>query len=64
MPIVIGFEDTQYIVDESIGSVEVFVSVSMPDGAQMLVGGISLVIQSVAGSAGKDHLIILRVFLS
>ena len=64
MPIVIGFEDTQYNVDESVGSVEVFVSVSMPDGGQMLVGGISLVIQSVAGSAGKDYLIILRVFLS
>lgn len=64
MPIVIGFEETQYIVDESVGSVEVFVSVSMPDGGQMLVGGVSLVIQSVPGSAGKDYLIISRVLLS
>jgi hypothetical protein len=55
VPIVIGFEATQY-VDESVGSLEVFVNISMPDGGQMLVGGVSLVIQSVAGSAGKDYL--------
>jgi hypothetical protein len=58
VPIVIGFEETQYVVDESVGSLEVFVSVSMPDGGQMLVGGVSLVIQSIAGSAGKDYLTI------
>lgn len=54
MPIVIGFEETEYIVDESVGTLEVFVNVSMPDSSQMLAGGISLVIQSVAGSARKD----------
>jgi hypothetical protein len=64
VPIVIGFEVTQYVVDESVGSLEVFVSVSMPDGGQMLVGGVSLVIQSVAGSAGKDYLTISWVLLS
>ena len=55
VPIVIGFEESQYNVSESVGSVEVFVSVFMPVGGQMLVGGVPLVIQSVAGSAGKDY---------
>ena len=71
MPIVIGFEETQYNVDESVGSVEVFVSVFMPVGGQMLVGDVSLVIQSVAGSASKDYTIVgnflrvqLLIFLS
>ncbi len=64
VPIVIGFEETQYIVDESVGSLEVFVSVSMPDGDQMLVGGVPLVIQSVAGSAGKDYVTISWVYTS
>ena len=33
-------------------------SVSMPAGGQMLVGGVPLVIQSIAGSAGKDYPIV------
>ena len=60
VPIVIGFEETQYNVGESVGSVEVFVSVFMPVGGQMLVGGVSLLIQSVAGTAGEKLLHTLR----
>ena len=55
MPIIIGFEEIQYNVNESVGSMEVFVSVFMPIGDQMLVGDVSLAIQTVDGSAGKDY---------
>ena len=43
VPIVIGFEETRYSVNESVGSVEVFVS-----------GGVDVLIQTIAGSASKN----------
>lgn len=54
VPIVIGFEETRYSVNESVGSVEVFVSVLMPRDGQMLVGGADVLIQTIAGSASKN----------
>ena len=32
-----------------------FVSVFMPLGGQMLVGGVNLVVQTIAGSAGENY---------
>ena len=53
---VIGFEETEYTVDESNGAVEVYVRVFNPPDNQTLPATVDLVIQTVAGSASEDTL--------
>ena len=53
--IVIGFEETRYIVDESVGSLKVNVTVFNPPLDQELVATtINLVVQTTSKSASKD----------
>lgn len=54
--IIIGFEDTKYIVDETSGTHEVYVRLfNYPDDQPFLVT-IDLVIQTIATSASKNLL--------
>ena len=51
--VIIGFEETNYTVNESVGTLEVYVSViSHPLGVE-LIAAIELGIQSVASTACK-----------
>ena len=51
--IIIGFEETTYTVSESIGTVDVFVSVINPPTGVEFFAEVNLVIQSVGGNASK-----------
>ena len=51
--IVIGFEETNYTVNESVGALEVYVSVINPPPSWELFATINLGIQSVAITASK-----------
>ena len=51
--IIIGFEETTYTVSESIGTLEVFVSVISPPAGVELFAEVNLVIQSIARNASK-----------
>ena len=53
LAIVIGFADTNYTVNETIGMLEVTVQVFSPPDDQMLPASVLLVIQTVSGSASK-----------
>ena len=55
--IIIGFEETEYTVNESDGTVEVYVRVFNPPEGQTLPATVDLVIQTVAGSASEDILV-------
>lgn len=52
--ITIGFENIAYTVDESIGMLEVYVSVKNPPEDVQLFASINLVIQTTAVNASKD----------
>ena len=51
--IIIGFEETNYTVNESVGALEVYVSVISPPPGVTLFASINLGIQSVAITASK-----------
>ena len=51
--IIIGFENISYTVNESIGTLQVFVSVTSPPVGVEIFAVVNLFIQSVAGNAGK-----------
>ena len=51
-PIVIGFEETEYFVNESTQALEVYVRVFDPPDNVELPISVDVVIQSVADSAG------------
>lgn len=57
VPIHIGFEQTKYTVNESVGTVEVYVSVFDPPDEVILPLPIDLVIQTIPGTAGKDRMV-------
>ena len=52
----IGFEVTKYMVNESVGTEEVYVRVSNLPDDQPLPASVDLVIQTVAGNASEDLL--------
>ena len=56
LAIIIGFEETKYLVNESVGTQEVFVRVFSPLDDQPLPTSVDLVIQTVAGNASEDLL--------
>ena len=51
--IIIGFEETKYTVNESIGMLKVYVSVILPPSGVKLFATVDLGIQSVAITASK-----------
>ena len=53
LAIIIGFANTSYTVDETIGMLEVIVQVFNPPDDQTLPATVELVIQTVSGSASK-----------
>ena len=53
--IIIGFENTTFTVDESVGMFDVYVSVSSPPLDLQLIASIDLVIQTIDGNASKDN---------
>ena len=53
LAIVIGFANTSYTVNETIGMLEVTVQVFSPPDEQTLPATVNLVIQTVSGSASK-----------
>ena len=52
----IGFEPTEYTIEESVGKVEVYVRVFEPPDEQFIPLTIDLTVQTIAGTAGKDRL--------
>ena len=53
--IIIGFENTTFTVNESVGMFDVYVHVISPPTDVQLFASIDLVIQSIAGNASKDN---------
>ena len=53
--IIIGFEETNYTVSESVGTLEVYVSVTSPPSDVELFATIRLGIQSVPRTASKYY---------
>ena len=49
----IGFTNTSYIVDETVGMLQVDVQVFTPPDDQFLPTTVSLVVQTVSGSVSK-----------
>ena len=52
--IIIGFENITYTVDESIGMLEVYVSVISPPEDVQLFASVDIVIQTTAVNASKN----------
>ena len=53
--VTIGFENTTFIVEESVGMFDVFVSVINPPMDVPFFTSIDLVIQTIDGNASKDN---------
>ena len=54
----IGFEKTEFTVVESVGMLEVYVSVTNPLANQKLLASIHLVIQTISINASKIAIIV------